>query len=391
MAKKIWVPVTAGVSALALVGGMGAATALHKNDVTMVVDGVAKTIAVRENTVAQVLELEGIEPGTHDVVLPAPETKVVDGLEISVAYARPLEVTVDGEARELWTTARNVGDALKMLRLDEADSKLSASRSAAIGREGLTLDVMTAKDITVTAAGQTHELRLAGTVAEALEAQEIEPDADDKVTPAVDTVLEHGMEVVFVDVEVKQSTKMVPIDFQKKTVKSSKLLKGKQEVTTKGVAGKTRETYTDVYEDGVLVSSTLAESVVSQQPVHQVTAIGTKEPPKPKPAPKPKAEKTSSNEASEPAPAKRASSGKALDLSRAAMWDRIARCESTNRWNINTGNGYYGGLQFNLATWRSVNGTDFAAYPHQATREEQITVANRLYAKRGLQPWSCKP
>ncbi len=391
MAKKIWVPVTAGVSALALVGGMGAATALHKNDVTMVVDGVAKTIAVRENTVAQVLELEGIEPGTHDVVLPAPETKVVDGLEISVAYARPLEVTVDGEARELWTTARNVGDALKMLRLDEADSKLSASRSAAIGREGLTLDVMTAKDITVTAAGQTHELRLAGTVAEALEAQEIEPDADDKVTPAVDTVLEHGMEVVFVDVEVKQSTKMVPIDFQKKTVKSSKLLKGKQEVTTKGVAGKTRETYTDVYEDGVLVSSTLAESVVSQQPVHQVTAIGTKEPPKPKPAPKPKAEKSSSNEASEPAPAKRASSGKALDLSRAAMWDRIARCESTNRWNINTGNGYYGGLQFNLATWRSVNGTDFAAYPHQATREEQITVANRLYAKRGLQPWSCKP
>ena len=391
MAKKFWIPVAAGVAALSLVGGMAVAQALHKNDVTMVVDGVAKTIAVRENTVAQVLELEGIEPGTHDVVLPAPETKVVDGLEISVAYARPLEVTVDGEARELWTTARNVGDALKMLRLDEADSKLSASRSAAIGREGLTLDVMTAKDITVTAAGQTHELRLAGTVAEALEAQEIEPDADDKVTPAVDTVLEHGMEVVFVDVEVKQSTKMVPIDFQKKTVKSSKLLKGKQEVTTKGVAGKTRETYTDVYEDGVLVSSTLAESVVSQQPVHQVTAIGTKEPPKPKPAPKPKAEKSSSNEASEPAPAKRASSGKALDLSRAAMWDRIARCESTNRWNINTGNGYYGGLQFNLATWRSVNGTDFAAYPHQATREEQITVANRLYAKRGLQPWSCKP
>lgn len=73
------------------------------------------------------------------------------------------------------------------------------------------------------------------------------------------------------------------------------------------------------------------------------------------------------------------------------MWDQIAECESNQRWNINTGNGYYGGLQFNLATWRSVNGTDFAAYPHQATREEQITVANRLYAKRGLQPWSCKP
>jgi hypothetical protein len=81
--------------------------------------------------------------------------------------------------------------------------------------------------------------------------------------------------------------------------------------------------------------------------------------------------------------------GPALDLSRSDMWDRIAECESNQRWDINTGNGYYGGLQFNLATWRSVDGDDFAAYPHQATREEQITVANRLYAIRGTQPWSC--
>lgn len=79
-----------------------------------------------------------------------------------------------------------------------------------------------------------------------------------------------------------------------------------------------------------------------------------------------------------------------LDLAREQMWDRIAQCESGGNWSINTGNGYYGGLQFNLATWRSVGGGDFAAYPHQATREEQITVANRLYAQRGTQPWpSC--
>ncbi|MFL6151542.1 MAG: transglycosylase family protein [Ornithinibacter sp.] len=79
-----------------------------------------------------------------------------------------------------------------------------------------------------------------------------------------------------------------------------------------------------------------------------------------------------------------------LDLSRAAMWDRIAQCESGGRWNINTGNGYYGGLQFDFATWLSVNGDDFARRADLATRAEQITVANRLYAKRGLQPWSCR-
>ena len=89
-----------------------------------------------------------------------------------------------------------------------------------------------------------------------------------------------------------------------------------------------------------------------------------------------------------PAGAKRSS--KALNLARAAMWDRIAKCESGGRWNINTGNGYYGGLQFDYRTWLSVNGDDFAPRADKATRAEQITVSNRLYAKRGLQPWSCR-
>ncbi|MGO1385242.1 MAG: transglycosylase family protein [Arachnia sp.] len=84
-----------------------------------------------------------------------------------------------------------------------------------------------------------------------------------------------------------------------------------------------------------------------------------------------------------------AASSSGINMARESMWDRIAKCESGNNWSINTGNGYYGGLQFNLATWRSVSGQDFAAYPHHASRAEQITVANRLYAKRGTQPWSC--
>lgn len=83
-------------------------------------------------------------------------------------------------------------------------------------------------------------------------------------------------------------------------------------------------------------------------------------------------------------------SGAGLNLARAAMWDRIARCESGGNWQINTGNGYYGGLQFALASWRANGGTDFAAYPHKATRAQQITVANRYYAKAGLAPWGCR-
>ena len=63
--------------------------------------------------------------------------------------------------------------------------------------------------------------------------------------------------------------------------------------------------------------------------------------------------------------------------------------QSGGRWHINTGNGYYGGLQFNLGTWRSAGGSRFAKYPHRATKREQIHVANKLHAKRGFSPWSC--
>jgi hypothetical protein len=74
-----------------------------------------------------------------------------------------------------------------------------------------------------------------------------------------------------------------------------------------------------------------------------------------------------------------------------SVWDALAQCESGGNWAINTGNGYYGGLQFSLGTWNQYGGAAFAEYPHQATREEQITVAELLRAARGYAPWpSCR-
>ena len=89
------------------------------------------------------------------------------------------------------------------------------------------------------------------------------------------------------------------------------------------------------------------------------------------------------------APTTTKSSGAGLDTSNAAMWDRIAQCESTGNWSINTGNGYYGGLQFDIQTWLGAGGGDFAQRADLASRAEQITVANRVYADRGTQPWGC--
>jgi resuscitation-promoting factor RpfA len=65
-------------------------------------------------------------------------------------------------------------------------------------------------------------------------------------------------------------------------------------------------------------------------------------------------------------------------------FDRLAQCESGGRWNINTGNGYYGGLQFSAATWRSVG---YGGLPHQASREVQIQAGQKLQARSGWGQW----
>ncbi|WP_158600642.1 septal ring lytic transglycosylase RlpA family protein [Tessaracoccus antarcticus] len=278
MARTLLIPAVAGISALALVTTAGLATALHKNDVELVVDNSATSIAVREDTVAAVLELEGIELGEHDIVLPGPETRISQGMEITVAYGRPLDLSVDGVKRTVWTTAPDVGQALAFLNLDAQDSKLSTSRSTGISRQGLSVDIATAKDVTLTVAGKTTQLTVAGTVADALAEAGVTPDADDTLTPAADTTLTDGLAITFVDVEVKTSAKEVDIPFKKTTTSSETMAKGEKKITTKGAVGMSRETYTDVYHDGRLVSSTLAKSVISRQPVHEVTTLGTKEP-----------------------------------------------------------------------------------------------------------------
>lgn len=68
----------------------------------------------------------------------------------------------------------------------------------------------------------------------------------------------------------------------------------------------------------------------------------------------------------------------------AVNWDAVASCESGGNWHTATGNGYYGGLQFTMGTWRSNGG---AGSPHQASREEQIRVANNVVKTQGIGAW----
>ena len=68
-------------------------------------------------------------------------------------------------------------------------------------------------------------------------------------------------------------------------------------------------------------------------------------------------------------------------------WDRLAQCESGGNWAINTGNGYYVGIQFSASTWQAYGGGQYAATANQATREQQIAIAEKVLAAQGWGAW----
>ncbi|OLT17932.1 hypothetical protein BJF80_01050 [Serinicoccus sp. CUA-874] len=70
-----------------------------------------------------------------------------------------------------------------------------------------------------------------------------------------------------------------------------------------------------------------------------------------------------------------------------ATWDAVAQCESGGNWSINTGNGYYGGLQFAQSTWEGFGGTQYAARADLASREQQIAIAENVLAGQGPGAW----
>ncbi|GAB2684150.1 hypothetical protein GCM10027070_24840 [Barrientosiimonas humi] len=170
--------------------------------------------------------------------------------------------------------------------------------------------------------------------------------------------------------------------------------KGQVTVVREGVTGRAEVTLRQTVSGKKVVKTEVVDTDVTRKPVNRVVVIGTKveerketpkptatAKPKPTEKPSPRPTPTQTEEPQEP------TSG--LNLARSAMWDRIAQCESTGNWSINTGNGYYGGLQFDIRTWLGAGGGDFAPRADLASRAEQITVANRVYAERGLQPWGC--
>jgi len=349
--------ILASVGALCVAGTTAGYAALD-HDVTVTIDGKTKHVDTMASTVGAVLKAQHITVGPHDTVAPGLSEKVGDGSQIDVSYGKPFSLDVDGAKHTYWVTSDTVNDALGEIGRTYRAAALSTSRSATIGRAGLALEVTTPKTITVELAAHGPQERTvaAGTVGGALEQLGVDPHGRDIVHPAIDQPLNDGDTIVFTDYSTKTksvSGETVPAPVVEH--KDSSLAQGTRKVTTPGVDGSRDVTYRLIYRNGDLVKKVVISKRVLTAPKAEQVTVGTKA----------------------PAAANFAGGD--------TVWDRIAQCESGGNWAENTGNGYYGGLQFSLSTWHANGGSGL---PSDASRSEQIAIATKVRdASGGYGAW----
>ncbi|MEO9323396.1 ubiquitin-like domain-containing protein [Nocardioides sp. C4-1] len=336
----------------AAVAGTTVGYASLRDDVTVTVDGEARDISTSADTVADVLDDEGIEIGEHDLVAPGLDESIEDGTRISVRYGRPITLTVDGEESTHWVTATDVDSALGEIGTAYTNARLDLDRGTPIERGGVALEVVTSKQVVLRLAGRkpVKTWVRALTVEDALRQSGVSLDKLDRVEPARETALASGTKIVYTDVQwTRKKVDGEAIGFDTVEQDDDSMMQGETEVETEGREGARDVVYRVVRVNGKVTKRVVLRQSVTREPVDEVVRVGTQEP-EPEPAP--------------------------ADFSGGdTVWDRLAQCESGGNWAINTGNGYYGGLQFNLGTWQAYGGSGL---PSDNSREAQIAVAERL-------------
>jgi resuscitation-promoting factor RpfB len=352
----------------------GVGYAAMSKTVTLSLDGRTHQVRTFSGNVGELLKDQGIALSDHDVVAPGVRSSISEGSTIAVRYGRPLDVEVDGRSNRYWVTATNVATALEQLGMRFAGADLSASRGTAISRSGLDLSVVTPKRLVVKLADAKKRTATvtALTVGGALKELGVTPDRDDEVKPGLRTAIKNGDAVTFTRVRVVQRPAIERIGFGTVKKADAGMYSDQSKTVRSGHDGSRRVVYRVTEKNGKVTARKAVSSRVLRSPVATIVHYGTKQRPAPKPEPTP--EPT-------PAPASTTSSAPASNYaSGGTIWDRIAQCESGGNWAINTGNGYYGGLQFTLSTWQAYGGS---GRPDQNSREAQIAVAERVAAAEG--------
>ena len=351
---------TGGVLGTLAVGGVVAVST--QKDSTLDVNGETTQLATFAGDVNAALEAAGVNVGGEDVVYPALSEQVADGDSITVRTAKPVAVTIDGVEKQLSSTDLTVSDLLGGLDgIAPGAAITSGSKTVEEDEtvtEGMNLEVVSPKIVKLTDGGSVSYASVAAkTVGDVLEARGITVGKDDRVSPALDTPVKAGTAITVDRVEISEEEKTEDFDAPANYVDDPELEEGTEEVREEGTPGSRAVTRKIVKVNGKEESNEIIKEDVRREAVAAVIARGTK----------PKST----------APA----------VADGSVWDSIAQCEATGNWAINTGNGFSGGLQFTPSTWAAFGGTEYAPEAWQASREQQIAVAEKVQAAQGWGAW----
>jgi uncharacterized protein YabE (DUF348 family) len=351
--KKSVLKATIASVLVSLIGGGAAAIAMNKS-VTVDIDGEARQVSTYADTVGEVLDDEGLDVGSHDALSPSPAASINDGGKIVLDRGRQLHLTLDGQKREFWVRATTVEDALKQINVATNGAWMSADMGSDLPLNGMALEIKTVKNITLFDGGNKPKTMqtTAVTVQELVKELKLKLGPDDKIAPGGNLKVANGAEIRITrnGVTVINRTEKVKPPVQE--VEDPNAMEGTEVVLDPGAPGQRVATYRITVKNGQEMARVEIGSKVTKQPKPKVVRIGTKEPPQPV-------------------------------ISDGAVWDELAQCESGGNWAINTGNGYYGGVQFDKGTWDANGGGQYAAYPNEASREQQIAIATKVRDSRG--------
>jgi uncharacterized protein YabE (DUF348 family) len=346
-----------GALLLALAFAGGYAVAVHKT-VTLSVDGSPMTVSTMKSRVIDAVRDTGFTVGEHDDLYPAANQPVHQSDTIVLRRGRPLQVSVDGQqSRQVWTTALTVDDALKQLSMSDA-APAAAPRASRLPLAGMALPVVSAKNVHINDGGVASDRRSAAlNVGLLLAAADAPLEQEDKVVPPASMPVTQGMQIAVTRIRTQKVTARMPLPPSTRRIQDPAMNISRHIVQDPGAPGTQDVTFAVSIVNGVETGRRLVAHEVVTPARPSVLRVGAKPgtivPP----------------------------------VRNGATWDALASCEAGGNWAINTGNGFYGGVQFDQNTWERNGGLRYAPRADLATREEQLAVAEVTRARQGWGAW----
>jgi uncharacterized protein YabE (DUF348 family) len=373
------------------------ATTLHTVTVTDP-QGAAAHVTTAAATVGDLLRDQGLDLAPDQAVSPSPSTPLTDGLTVTVRTLPTITLVRGADRSQVTSGASTIGGLLADQGVVLSDVTVVSPAVSSALTPGLVVTVTQLPVVTVTDGAHASVTVIAHqkTVAALLAARKINLGAHDTVSPGAGTALSDGMAVTVRRVSYSTTTKDVAIPQPPdRTEYSASLDQGVTQIVP-GHPGTERITYQITTVNGKAGAPKETSRTTVVQAVATVTIVGTRAPAtSATAAPSSTAAKTVTSTKSAPPTTSASSPGVQWvgnqvffhDNSYGVNWDGLAHCESTNNPRaVNPTGRYFGLFQFDLPTWRSVGGS---GNPIDATPQEQLLRAQKLYLSRGLSPWAC--